>query len=248
MKIQKEKKFRIPYASPGLAGQAIDIFRRMTPQKITSKFIVDNDLSTFPNAFKIMDLLMWFGIIDREGQVNNEIAQKLKLVGKDKEDFMKNLIIKSYAELFNSLDLKQVSRNDIQNFIINHYEFGQAQAKYATILFLNFCQIYGIEMADELKKKMYKFSERKRIKRPERKTSSNIQKDKKNVYEYNTQTDEIAIIIKGPNINYPFYAKNREDFEEIVEKKLPIAIEGVRNSLKLLELEKKEDKEGKNEE
>ncbi|MCH8945822.1 MAG: hypothetical protein IIA85_02775 [Nanoarchaeota archaeon] len=55
-------------------------------------------------------------------------------------------------------------------------------------------------------------------------------------------SEKISIIIKAPNVNYPFYAKNKEEFEDIVKNKLPIAIEGVMNSLKLLELNNKGEK------
>lgn len=242
MEIQEDKKLRIPYASPGAAGQVIDLFRRMTPQKITTKFIADNKIATLSNAFTLIDMLLWFGIIDRDGNVNNNIAQKLKLVGKDKEEFMKEVIKKSYAELFNAMDLKQVSRNDIQNFIVSHYGFGQAQAKYAAILFLNFCQTYGIEMSEELKKKQYKFSERKKGARTEKKSKTMEQIDKQESKTNqesisNLNGNKIAIIIKAPGVDYPFYANNSNEFEDIIKRKLPIAIEGVRNSLKLMELE-----------
>ena len=247
MEIQEEKKLRIPYASPGAAGQAIDLFRRMTPQKITTKFIADNGLATVSNAFTLTDTLLWLGIIDRAGNVNIEVAQKLKLVGKDKEEFMKELIKKSYVELFNAMDLMQVSRNDIQNFIVNHYGFGQAQARYAAILFLNFCQTYGIEMAEELKKKQYKFSERKKGERKEKKSpgaGEGEQRGKKqpedsptldNPYKNNGNNGEkIMIVIRAPGINFPFYAKNIKEFDEIVKNKLPKAIQGVRSFLELM--------------
>lgn len=244
MKIQEDKKLRIPYASPGAAGQVIDLFRRMTPQKITTKFIADNKIATLSNAFTLTDMLLWFGIIDGDGNVNNDVAQKLKLVGKDKEDFMKELIKKSYKELFDAMDLKQVSRNDIQNFIVSHYGFGQAQAKYAAILFLNFCQTYGIEMAEELKKKQYKFSERRKGARTEKKpkTIEQIENPENEGSSYPDTKGQIAIIIKAPGINFPFYAKNKAEFEDIVKNKLPKAIIGVRSFLDLLPEEKQEDK------
>lgn len=50
-------------------------------------------------------------------------------------------------------------------------------------------------------------------------------------------SEKISIIIKAPGINHPFYAKDREEFEKIVKDKLPIAIESVRNSLKLLDID-----------
>ena len=245
MKIQEDKKLRIPYASPGAARQVIDLFRRMTPKKITTKFIADNKIATLSNAFTLIDMLLWFGIIDRDGNVNNNVAQKLKLVGKDKEDFMKEIIKKSYAELFNAMDLKQVSRNDIQNFIVSHYGFGQAQAKYAAILFLNFCQTYGIEMSEELKKRQYKFSERKKEARTEKKpkTIGQIDKQENNDNSYPETNEQIAIIIKAPGINFPFYAKNKEEFEDIVKNKLPKAIIGVRSFLDLLPEVKKREEE-----
>lgn len=129
----------------------------------------------------------------------------------------------------------QASRDDIINFIVSHYGFGQSQAKYAAILFLHLCQTYGIEMAEDLKKKAYKFSGRKR----KEKTKENPQKkaNKKGVISETDFPMEnnnlVSINIKAPGINYSLTANTKEEFEEIVTTKLNKVIAGVRSFLEL---------------
>ncbi|MFH1431380.1 MAG: hypothetical protein ABIG37_02840, partial [Nanoarchaeota archaeon] len=81
---QQETKLKLPYASSGQVDLALDIFRRISPKKINSKFVVDNNLTTATNAFKIIDFLKWLGIINNLGDVNEEVARKLKLIGDER--------------------------------------------------------------------------------------------------------------------------------------------------------------------
>lgn len=72
--------------------------------------------------------------------------------------------------------------------------------------------------------------------REEESEGEDLRKEKSGGQEGFTKKD-ISIIVKAPGINHPFYAKDKKEFEKIIKDKLPIAIESVRNSLKLLDLE-----------
>lgn len=151
-KNEGERMLRVPYASPGQAMAILDLLRRISPKEINSKFIVNNEIATPPNAFKVIDFLKWFGIIDAKGQVDESKVQKLKMVGEEKKKFISELIKDSYKELFARVEIQEAKKEDIINFFISHYNFGNSQAKIAASLFIYLCQNYHIPLSKELMK------------------------------------------------------------------------------------------------
>jgi len=149
-----------------------------------------------------------------------------------------DLIKKAYSDLFEGIDLTIARKEDIINFFISHYKLNNGIAKSAAALFLHLCEKYGIEISDELKKKTHLSS----LTQGSRKKEKKQKEEKRIIIETPAVRDdnEISIIVKAKGVNYPFYAKNKEEFEDIVKRKLPLAIEGVRNSLKLMELEEQD--------
>src|SRR3989344_3049771 len=219
-------KLRIPYASPGQADMALNMFSRINPKKISSKFIVDNNITTASNAFKIMDLLKWLGIIDGEGNVKEEIARKLKLVGNEGNKFITELIKTSYKDIFENANPTNATKDDITNYIIHNYNFGPAQARFATALFLRLCQKYNLPMSEELKKKVYKKRTEKKenIKKPEK-----IIKDSKIKQDKTDYSGQGAIIsIKGPGISFDLQVNNKEELEEAIDTKLKVIYDAVK--------------------
>lgn len=236
--MEDENKLRVPYASPGLADKAIDIFRRMSPPKITSKFIVGNGLATAPNAFKIMDTLKWLGIINPEGDTNEEIVRNLKLVGDDKRKFMNGLVKNAYKDIIDSINLLEATKDDVTNFIVSYYNFGQSQAQGAATLFLHFCQTYDIPIAEPLMKKVYRFSKRPRREKKIITKKEDFNPIKKSLFGIknsgeNDKNNLVTITINAPGIHYPLNANNKEEFEEIINNKLPKVLEGLKNFLEL---------------
>jgi len=223
---ENKSKLRVPYASPGQADKALDIFRRISPKKINSKFVVDNNITTASNAFKIIDLLKWFEIIDDDGNVNEEIARKLKLVGDERERFIVELIKTSYNEIFENANPTNATKDDIVNYIVHNYGFGQAQAKYATGLFLHLCQKYNIEMAEDLKKKVYK----RTAKNIERTKKLNSKSKETNIKQENlTYSGQGAIIsIRAPGMSFDLPINDKEELQEIIDKKLKVIYEAVK--------------------
>lgn len=233
---QQETKLKLPYASSGQVDLALDIFRRISPKKINSKFVVDNNLTTATNAFKIIDFLKWLGIINNLGDVNEEVARKLKLIGDERDKFIVSLIENSYKDLFENANPTRATKEDITNFIIHNYQFGQAQAKMATALFLHLCQKYKIPMADELKKKVYKKSgeKKEKIKNINQKKKENKSKNKEIEYSGTGAT----ISIRGPGISFDLPINNQEELQEAIDVKL----NPIYNAIKAL-LPKKENEE-----
>ena len=100
----KEKNIKPSYATTGKAEEILELFSRMTPTKVDSKFIVDHGISTPSNAFRILDLLKWLKIVDYGGQVDQEIAKSLRLTGPDKNKVVAELIKNAYKEIFEKRD------------------------------------------------------------------------------------------------------------------------------------------------
>jgi hypothetical protein len=149
------KKLKPPYPSPGHADKLFDLFRRITPQKIDTKFVADNGITTRPNASNVVKLAEWLGIVDQNGIVIPAKINKLKLAGEERNKYIVEMIKTSYKDLFEHVDLQSATRDDVINYFIHNHDFGSRQAEYAAILFLHLCQVYGIPMADKLKRKVY---------------------------------------------------------------------------------------------
>lgn len=216
--MKEEKKLRPPYATSGPADETINLLRRVTPKKIDSKFVVDNNLSTASNAFRILDLLRWLGISDEEGNLNDEAVQKLKLVGEERDKFLADLIRKAYKDIFDRVDLKSARKEDIINFFLSNYGLGSAPAKYAAALFLHFCEKYGIPMSDELKKKTHLLSLTQK-----EKTIKRVKIPRAKVLDEQTpEAKEGAVIIsvKG-KISTNLEAKTKTELDNILKIQLP---------------------------
>ena len=87
-----KKQLRPPYASSGQADAILDLFKRISPKKIDSKFVTENSIATSTNAFTVADTVKWLGITDEDGNVIENTASKIKLVGQERDKFINNLI------------------------------------------------------------------------------------------------------------------------------------------------------------
>ncbi len=145
-----------PYASTGQADAVLDIFSRINPKKIDSKFIVENKIATPTNASTVVNFVKWMGIINKENEVISDVANKLRLVGEEKKLFISELIKKAYKDILEGVNFQQARREDLINFFINNYNFGPAPARQASLLILHLSEKYGIPISDELKKQTHK--------------------------------------------------------------------------------------------
>ena len=142
-----------PYASSGHADKLFDLFRRQTPMKIDSKFVVDNKITSMPNAATVVKLAQWLGLIKENGEVLTDKVIKLKLVGEERNQYISELIRDSYRDLFEKIHMENATKNDIINYFVTYFSFGNTQAEYAASLFIHLCNTYGIQLTDELKRK-----------------------------------------------------------------------------------------------
>lgn len=214
------------YTTTGKAEEILDLFRRMTPTEIDNKFIVDHDITSSSNAFRILDFLRWLKITNQDGTVNTEIAQKLRLTGPERDIVIAGLIKESYKELFEKYDLNAATKHDITNFFITRYDYGNQQAQHASRLFLFLCERYNIPISEELKTNPHSKKVSTRMRDLSRKQES--QKIKRKGSNDNPDIPEakegIRVFIRGKgfSIDLPHDkpALNSEDLENI-KKELP---------------------------
>ena len=229
---------RPSYAGSGAADAILDLFRRQTPKKIDSKFVSDNRIATSSNAFRTVDLVKWLGITDREGNVDEGIAGKLRLIGEERDKFVCELVKKSYKVIFDRFDLLEATKEDIINFFITEYKYGSVQALHAARLFIHLCQKYGIAIADKLKKQTYDPNKKREPREKKiivkKTTKTNSQED-----NFSLEEGEIIIKITGNGLNRTYSAKNSEELQNIYEIDLKKAIDAA----KILFPDKKETKE-----
>lgn len=220
---------RPPYPSTGQADAILDIFRRISPKKIDSKFVVENGITTAPNASSVVNFLKYLGIIDFENNVIDEVANKLRLIGEERNKYVAELIKKAYKDIFEGVNLQQARREDLVNFFINTYNYGTAPAKTASLLFLHLCEEFNIAISDELKKKTH-MSGSGTNKITEKKSLQPIAKSDKNpfvkVEQDNSQKEGIIILsIKGNGLNKQVEAKNADELQKLYDGKFKSFIE-----------------------
>lgn len=228
--MNENKVLRPPYASSGMADQLLDIFQRIAPKKIDVKYITQNHITTAPNASKAMDFVKWMRIIDVDGSVKEEVSNKLRLVGEEREKYIKELIVKSYKALFDSLNLEQAKKDDIINYFVNTHSFGRAQAQAAAALFLHLCHRAKIPVSDELKKKTHTGST---ISKKPRQDKAKIEIKKNDFAEQEgKQTDieqgTIVLRIVGNGLDRKLIAHSKEELQEIYETKFKALIEAAK--------------------
>lgn len=165
---------RPSYTTSGQADKLLDLFRRVTPQKIDAKFLVDNGVTTAANASVVIRLAEWLGLVNKDGSVITEKVSKLKLVGDARNTYIVDLIKTSYKDLFDRVDMNTATRDDVSNYFVHNYAFGTAAAQQAALLFLHLCQTYGVPISEELKKKVYTHSGQPRAKQAARSASTRI--------------------------------------------------------------------------
>lgn len=224
--INKNEIIKPPYATSGQANSILDLFRRMTPKKIDSKFISDNRIATPSNAFRSVDFLKWLKIIDKEGNVLEDPSKKLRLVGKEREEFISNLIKEAYKDILERVNLKEAKKDDIINFFINEYSYGGSKALHASRLFLHLCQKYGISISEKLKKANYardsQSKENSTNKSSRKKIKKEVLKDNGNFSNFK---DGVKILIRGPGISFDLppdkAATSAKELDDILKEQLP---------------------------
>jgi len=226
--MEQEKQLRPPYATSGVADKVLDLFVRMSPKKIDIKFIVENNIATPSNAFRAIDLLRWLGIIDKTGNVKEDLAKKLRLVGDEKNQFLADLIKSSYRELIERVDLSKAKKDDVINFFVHNYNTGNSQAIYSAALFLHLCHKFKIPVSDDLKKKTHTsgVETKKRDKRISDKLRDKISKSEDKFENRSRGSNKYKVSISGENANYDFLINSLSDMEDmetifaIIKKKL----------------------------
>lgn len=158
----EQNELKVSYATTGMADKFLDLFRRVTPQKIDAKYIVDNGITTAANASTVITFGKWLGLIDKDGNVVADKVSKLRLVGDARNAYIAELVRESYKDLFDRVNLEAATRDDIANHFVNTYGLGTGAAQQAALLFIHLCQTYGIPIPEGLKKKAYTSSTQQR--------------------------------------------------------------------------------------
>jgi len=228
MKNENDTSKRIPsYAGINPAKEALAIFQRINAKHIDRDFIVGNGLATAPNSHRIINLYKWLGIIDEEGNVPENISAKLRLLGEERDEFIKKLILESYGDLFQTINIERAKFQEVVNFFITKYNFSSSSAILATNLFSGLCEEYKIEISDELKGKPRKPRER----------SSVLQKlPRKFYYGKEKKPEPSSINTSDSESMYPMIViiKSNDGYKQEVPIKGEIDIDFVKDQLEIL--------------
>lgn len=215
-----------PYASTGQAELVLDIFSRINPKKIDSKFIVENNIATASNASTVVNFVKWMGIINEEKEVIPEVSNKLRLIGDERVSFISELIKTAYKDVFEGVNLEQARREDLVNFFIHNYQFGPAPARLASSLLLHLCEKYGIPISEELKKKTHKNMDGVKKVARQRKPNKKIENKMPNKL---IEEGVIVLSIIGNGIDKSLQAKTAIELQELYEGEFKSLVTGAKH-------------------
>lgn len=223
--MDKQNEMMPPYNSTGQADMLLDLFGRVTPQRIDSKFIADNGIATMGNASKVVVFAKWLGLINEDGTVRGDKTTKLKLVGEERNKYIASLIKESYKHLFEHVNVETATRDDVTNYFVHTYNLGKSASQQSAMLFLHLCQTYGIPLAEGLRKKAYTPSDKPRVKQvtkissPKGEIKANIRPEAQHISRGDSE-NEVFLMIAGKRHDFDITSPMDKIVFEAISKEL----------------------------
>lgn len=220
------KEIKAPYMSKGWMVKFLSLVKRVRLTKINSKVIAQHNITTAPNAARMVSGLRFLNIIDAEGNVVNENFNKLRLEGAEYKNALKEMIEKAYSELINTVEIDKAMEEDILNYFIGKYGYSTPQAKQATVLFSYLCGQAEIPISPELERlNKIKHLTKKRIPKKE-KDNLNIRIPvKKQFIQSPSVSGAYVASIQGPGLtsvvelNEDLAFELKDKLDELAKKK-----------------------------
>lgn len=136
-----ERKRVAPYAPASAVSEFFDHIRYVkTPKKVDSSLLLDYGISQ-SQAFPVLSTLRFLEIVEPDG-TPTPAFRALQTGGDEFQTALRELVERSYSELFSRLDVSRDSKDKIKNFFARNYS--PATAERATTLFLDLCGEAGI--------------------------------------------------------------------------------------------------------
>lgn len=141
---ESKKKRMAPYVPPSVLSAFFDHIRYVKePETVDSNLVQDYGLPR-GHAWALLSTLKFLDLTDARG-VPTPAFRLLQTGGEEFQTNLREIVQRSYSDLFSRLDVSRDSRDKILNFFARNYS--PATAERATRLFLDLCGEAGIPTA-----------------------------------------------------------------------------------------------------
>jgi hypothetical protein len=145
---QKRRRLA-PYVSAKVLSEFFDHIRYVRePSVIDSGLLQDYGISA-ASSYALLSTLKFLGLTDDEGKPTAAFRE-LQTGGDEFRDALRNILERSYSDLFSRLDVSRDTKDKIINFLARNYS--PATAERAARLFLDLCGEAGIQTASQPRK------------------------------------------------------------------------------------------------
>lgn len=144
----EEKHLVPPYGPTGGMLQGLELMQRITPAKVNVNLLRANKVAP-GNEYKVVGALRFLGLIDDDGRPT-EKSRLLKTRGPSYKLALQEIVRTAYSGLFEQLDLRNTSRDQVHNYFVTREGLGMEMAAKATRFLVGLCQQAEIELGPDL--------------------------------------------------------------------------------------------------
>jgi hypothetical protein len=105
------------------------------------------------NEYKVIGALEFLNIIDENGNVTDNLKLLLK-TGEEYKNGFRKIVENAYKDLFDKVPLNSATLDNLINYFVEYFDYNLQQAKKATKFFISLATEAGIEIPQELRKKV----------------------------------------------------------------------------------------------
>lgn len=134
-----------PYGPVKGMIQGVELLRRASPAVVNEDLLQQHRIAP-GNEYKALGALRFLGLIDETGQLTDR-ARLLKTRGATFTLNLQQIIRDAYGELFDRLDPRTASRDDVHNYFVTEVGLGAEMATKATRFLLELCKLAELTIA-----------------------------------------------------------------------------------------------------
>lgn len=119
--------------------QGVELMRRSTPPVVDEGILKQQGVAP-GNEYKVVGALRFLGLIDQDGRPT-EKARLMKTKGPAFTLNLQQIVKEAYSELFERVDIRHSSRDDVHNFFVTEAGLGAEMATKATRFLAELCAL-----------------------------------------------------------------------------------------------------------
>jgi hypothetical protein len=137
-----------PYGPTEGMLQGIELMQRLSPTKVDAGLLKNHGVAP-NNEYKVIGALTYLNLIDGAGSPTAK-SRLLQTRGPSYLLALQDIVKTAYRDLFDQMDLKSASKDQIHNYFVYDLGLGVEMAAKASRFFINLCQRAGINLNSDL--------------------------------------------------------------------------------------------------